>query len=104
MGFRTARTLRCGGQSALGILAALFLAGPAVAQTVSVSLPSAATITGPGASSPINVTIGSVTDLEAGAIAFVYDSTIVTATAVVSTGTLLAGCTVTPNIVTPGEV
>ncbi len=104
MGFRMARTLRCGGQSALGVVAALLLAGPAVAQSVSVSLPSAATITGPGASSNIDVTIGSVTGLEAGAIAFVYDTSIVTATAVVTSGTLLSGCTVTPNISTPGEV
>jgi len=102
MGFWKARACRFGGLAVISAFA--FLLAASAASAVSVSLPTNAAIGSVGGTTPVTMSIGSVTNLEAVAVSFTYDNTIVTAFSV-QAGTLVSTCSApVANLGTPGRV
>ena len=94
MGFWVARARTNGAHALVAILACVAVSASA-ASAVSVSLPSSISISAAGQNTSVNMTIGSVSNLEAVAVSFTYDSTIVSVPAggvTVPAGSLISTC------------
>ena len=76
MGFWIARARRFGGRALVATLACLIV-GASAASAVSVSLPTSIAISAVSQNTSVNMTIGTVSNLEALAVSFTYDSSIV---------------------------
>ena len=106
MGFWMARSRKCGGKAVVGALAFLLTAASA-AEAVQVSLPSNATITSIGQTTVVNISIGSVTNVEALGLSITYSEGIadVLTTGAVQRGPLTTNCDSTViNVTEPGRL